>query len=153
MIYLFYLLLLLNTLLAPAGLAAPQDSGISVPSSTHTSILLGMPSSSRRKVRRNSDGGAEYECVCGEGFTLNSHLSRHRETCAVVEQSAKRAYEQGLRHSHKPRKRIRTQSKSSAASSSGRRSYSTSSRMSIDEPDRLMENHGSTVIDVRQSRK
>jgi hypothetical protein len=154
MLGVFHLLLLLNTL-APAGLAAPQDSRVSAPSATYTSILA-MPRSSRTKVHRNSDGGgAEYECVCGEGFTLNSHLSRHREACAVVEQNAKRAYEQGLRYSHKPRKRIRTQSKSSVASSSRRQSYSSSSRMSIDETERLGENHGSIMMasEVRRSSK
>jgi hypothetical protein len=78
----------------------------------------------------------EHSCVCGAGFTQEQHLTRHKHGCSTSKEIAKRAFEKGLRHKHRPTaKRQRTESSASNASSSHRRSLSLASsrsRMSVD---------------------
>ena len=79
----------------------------------------------------------EYSCVCGAGFTQAQHLTRHKTDCSTSKEIAKRAFEKGQKHKHKPpAKRKRTESTGGNASSSHRRSglsvASSRSRMSVD---------------------
>lgn len=80
--------------------------------------------------RTSTHSEAEHSCVCGAGFNLAHNYSRHKTTCEVVEQEARRAFAKGQLNIHKkPRKRKRTESRGSAASgsrSSRRRSSSSS---------------------------
>jgi hypothetical protein len=105
---------------------------------------------------------AEHSCVCGAGFNLAQHYSKHKTTCVVVEQQAQRAYEKQQKHGHiKPnRKRKRTESRGSAASGSSYRRHSSSSssrRMSVDleqemgadESEMLRDTAGDTGFEVR----
>jgi hypothetical protein len=73
----------------------------------------------------------EHSCVCGAGFTQEQHLTRHKHGCSTSKEIAKRAFEKGLKHKHRPTaKRQRTESRASNASSSHHRSLSLASSRS-----------------------
>jgi hypothetical protein len=128
MSHLLYICLLLNILfLVLAQLRGPFVSSSS--SSSHSSESLTVPMPPRNT-------SYEYSCVCGAGFTQAQHLTRHKTDCSTSKEIAKRAFEKGQKHKHKPpAKRKRTESTGGNASSSHRRSLSVASsrsRMSVD---------------------
>ena len=125
---LLYICLLLNILFLV--LAQPLCPFVSSSSSNSSKSELTVPMPPPRHT------SFEYSCVCGAGFTQAQHLTRHKTDCSTSKEIARRAFEKGQKHKHKPpAKRKRTESTGGNASSSHHRSLSVASsrsRMSVD---------------------